>query len=499
MQYERNEMNLIRGKFRVKGDVIEVQPAYDEAAVRIELFGDDIEAIWSFDPLTGERIAPLDEFVLFPATHYATSDERLAAAVQRIQHELQVRLAQFESEGKLLEAQRLRMRTEHDLEMIQEMGFCNGIENYSALIDGRQPGEPPFTLLDFFPRDYLTILDESHVAIPQLNGQFEGDRSRKATLIDHGFRLPSAGDNRPLRFEEWLERTGQTVFLSATPGPWEREHSGQIVEQVVRPTGLVDPEVIVKPTKGQIDDLLAGIEQRVVKGDRVLVTTLTKKMAEDLTDYLLEMGVRVRYLHSEVDTLTRIELIRDLRLGDFDVLVGINLLREGLDLPEVSLVAILDADKEGFLRSETSLIQMIGRAARNVDGQVVMYADHVTKSMDRAIQETNRRRTVQTAYNAEHGIEPKTIIKAVNDILSDLRGKQAGAPVPGKDQRRGRPGQKSKRDEFADLAPQDLGRLIQTLEEEMHEASAELKFEYAARLRDEIKELRRELRGAGMA
>ena len=500
MQYERNEMTLIRGKFRVKGDVIEVHPAYDETAVRIELFGDDIEAIWTFDPLTGDRIAPLEEFVLFPATHYATSDERLAAGVQRIQAELQERLALFERDGKLLEAQRLRMRTEYDLEMIQEMGFCNGIENYSAPIDGRSPGEPPNTLLDFFPRDYLTIIDESHVSIPQLHGQFEGDRSRKATLVDHGFRLPSAADNRPLRFEEWVERAGQTVFLSATPGPWEREHSGQIVQQVVRPTGLVDPEVVVKPTKGQIDDLLAMIEQRVTKGDRILVTTLTKKMAEDLTDYLLEMGVRVRYLHSEVDTIARIELIRDLRLGDFDVLVGINLLREGLDLPEVSLVAILDADKEGFLRSETSLIQMIGRAARNVDGEVIMYADNVTNSMNRAISETNRRRGVQTAYNLEHGIEPKTIRKAVNDILADLRGKDAtGAPRPGKDQRRNRPGQTAVRDQFKDLAPQDLGRLIQTLEEEMHDASADLRFEYAARLRDEVKELRRELREAGLA
>ena len=500
MQYERNEMNLVRGKFRVKGDVIEVHPAYDEAAVRIELFGDDVEQISTFDPLTGDRIETLEEFILFPATHYATSDERMRLGIARIEEELAGRLAQFEKEGKLLEAQRLRMRTEYDLEMMQEMGFCNGIENYSGPIDGRGYGEPPNTLLDFFPADYLTILDESHVTIPQLHGQFEGDRSRKLTLIDHGFRLPSAADNRPLRFEEWVERAGQTIFLSATPGPWEREHSGQIVEQVVRPTGLVDPEVIVKPTKGQIDDLLVQINDRVVRGDRILVTTLTKKMAEDLTDYLLERGVRVRYLHSEVDTIARIELIRDLRLGDFDVLVGINLLREGLDLPEVSLVAILDADKEGFLRSETSLIQMIGRAARNVDGEVIMYADKLTKSMERAIGETNRRRAVQVAYNAEHGIVPQTIRKAVNDILADLRGREfKGAPVPGKDQRKRRPGEKPVRDEFADLAPQDLGRLIQTLEEEMHEASADLRFEYAARLRDEIKELKRELREAGMA
>ena len=498
IRYERNDMNLVRGKFRVKGDVVEVHPAYDETAVRVEMFGDDIESISRVDPLTGERIEVLDELVIFPATHYATSDERLRAAITRIEAELAERLAYFEREGKLLEAQRLRMRTEYDLEMMAEMGFCNGIENYSAPLDGRGPGEPPNTLLDFFPRDYLTIIDESHVLIPQLHGQYEGDRSRKETLVDHGFRLPSAADNRPLRFEEWVQRAGQTIFLSATPAAWEREHSGQIVEQVVRPTGLVDPEVVIRPTKGQIDDLLTQINERVTAGDRVLVTTLTKKMAEDLTDYLLEMGVRVRYLHSEVDTIQRIELVRDLRLGEFDVLVGINLLREGLDIPEVSLVAILDADKEGFLRSETSLIQMIGRAARNVAGQVVMYADGVTDSMQRAISETNRRRALQTAYNAEHGIEPQTIRKAVTDILDQLRSSDT-APMPGKDQRRGRPGQKAVREEFQDLAPQDLGRLIQTLEDEMHEASAELRFEYAARLRDEIKELRRELRAAGIA
>ncbi len=499
MQYERNEMNLIRGKFRVKGDVLEIHPAYDETAIRVELFGDEIETITVVDPLTGDRVRTLDEFVLFPATHYSASDDRLRSAVTRIEAELQERLAYFEREGKLLEAQRLRMRTQYDLENIAEMGFCNGIENYSAPIDGRAPGEPPFTLLDFFPRDYLTIIDESHVTIPQLHGQYEGDRSRKNTLIEHGFRLPSAADNRPLRFEEWVERAGQTIFLSATPSPWEREHSGQIVEQVVRPTGLVDPEVAVIPTKGQIDDLVARINAKVTAGDRVLVTTLTKKMAEDLTDYLLELGIRVRYLHSEVDTIARIELIRDLRLGDFDVLVGINLLREGLDIPEVSLVAILDADKEGFLRSETSLIQMIGRAARNVDGEVIMYADNVTASMQRAISETNRRRAVQVAYNAEHGIEPTTIRKAVNDILADLRGTDASAPVPGGDRRRQRAGRPTVREEFRELAPQDLGRLIQTLDDEMHQASADLRFEYAARLRDEIKELKRELRDAGVA
>jgi excinuclease ABC subunit B len=494
LQYERNDMNLVRGKFRVRGDVLEVHPAYEETAVRIEFFGDEVEAISVVDPLTGEKLAELDETVVFPNTHYATSDERIAAAITRIESELRQQLALFESEGKLLEAQRLRMRTEYDLEMLQEMGFCNGIENYSAPIDGRGPGEPPYTLLDFFPRDYLTVIDESHVLIPQLHGQYEGDRSRKATLIEHGFRLPSAADNRPLRFEEWVERAGQTVFLSATPGDWELEHSTNVVEQIVRPTGLVDPEVVIKPTKGQIDDLLAQINDRVVAGERVLVTTLTKKMAEDLTDYLLEMGVRVRYLHSEVDTLQRIELVRDLRLGEFDVLVGINLLREGLDIPEVSLVAILDADKEGFLRSERSLIQMIGRAARNVNGQVVMYADDVTDSMTRAISETNRRRGLQQAHNAEHGINPQTIRKAVTDILADLRGSDGTTPVPAGSRRRRGAGEKARADQFKDLPPQDLGALIAVLEEEMHQASADLRFEEAARLRDEIKELRRELR-----
>jgi excinuclease ABC subunit B len=498
LQYERNDMNLVRGKFRVRGDVLEVHPAYEEAAVRIELFGDEVESISVVDPLTGERVAQLDDVVIFPNTHYATSDERLGAAIGRIESELQQRLAQFEQEGKLLEAQRLRMRTEYDLEMLQEMGFCNGIENYSAPLDGRSAGEAPHTLLDFFPSDYLTIIDESHVTIPQLHGQYEGDRSRKQTLIEHGFRLPSAADNRPLRFEEWVERAGQTIFLSATPGPWELEHSTAVVEQIVRPTGLIDPEVVIKPTKGQIDDLLAMINERVGAGDRVLVTTLTKKMAEDLTDYLLEMGVRVRYLHSEVDTLQRIELVRDLRLGEFDVLVGINLLREGLDIPEVSLVAILDADKEGFLRSETSLIQMIGRAARNVNGLVVMYADRVTDSMTRAISETNRRRGLQQAYNEEHGIDPVTITKAVTDILADLRGSSGEAPLPGRGRRKQRPGERARAEQFADLPPEDLGRLIRVLEDEMHQASADLRFEEAARLRDEVKELKRELRNAGI-
>ena len=498
LQYERNDMNLVRGKFRVRGDVLEVHPAYEEAAVRIELFGDEVESISVVDPLTGERVAHLDDVVIFPNTHYATSDERLRAAIGRIETELQQRLAQFEAEGKLLEAQRLRMRTEYDLEMLTEMGFCNGIENYSAPLDGRGPGEAPHTLLDFFPSDYLTIIDESHVTIPQLHGQYEGDRSRKSTLIEHGFRLPSAADNRPLRFEEWVERAGQTIFLSATPGPWELEHSSAVVEQIVRPTGLIDPEVLIRPTKGQIDDLLSMINERVASGDRVLVTTLTKKMAEDLTDYLLEMGVRVRYLHSEVDTLQRIELVRDLRLGEFDVLVGINLLREGLDIPEVSLVAILDADKEGFLRSETSLIQMIGRAARNVNGLVVMYADQVTDSMTRAISETNRRRGLQQAYNAEHGIDPTTIRKAVTDILADLRGSSGEAPLPGRGRRKQRPGEKARAELIADLPPEDLGRLITIMEDEMNQASADLRFEEAARLRDEIKELKRELRNAGI-
>jgi excinuclease ABC subunit B len=500
MRYERNDMNLVRGKFRVRGDTIEVHPAYEETAVRIQLFGDEIEQITVVDPLTGELVKVLDELIVFPATHYVTGDERMTKAVQRIETELQERLAYFEKEGKLLEAQRLRMRTQYDLEMMQEVGYCNGIENYSAPIDGRAPGEPPNTLLDFFPDDFLIVLDESHVSVPQLHGQYEGDRSRKAQLVDYGFRLPSAADNRPLRFDEFMSRVNQAIFLSATPSPYEIEHSDQVVEQIVRPTGLVDPEVIVKPTKGQIDDLLEQLNTRVAMGDRVLVTTLTKKMAEDLTDYLLELGVRVRYLHSNIDTIQRIEIIRDLRLGEFDVLVGINLLREGLDLPEVSLVAILDADKEGFLRSQTSLIQMIGRAARNVDGQVIMYADNVTDSMRKAISETQRRRGLQQIYNKEHGIDPKTIRKAVTDILAHLRPAGDGtAPMPGRDRRgamaRGRGDRR--RNELGDLPPSELGRLIQTLEEEMKEASAELRFEYAARLRDEINELRRELRDAG--
>ena len=495
LQYDRNDMTLGRGNFRVRGDTIEVHPAYDETVLRIEMFGETVDRISVIDPLTGENLNELSEVIVFPATHYVAGDERMRRAVLGIEAELQERLAWFEKHGKLLEAQRLRMRTQYDLEMIQEMGYCNGIENYSMHIDGRSPGEPPFTLLDYFPDDYLLVIDESHVTVPQLHGQFEGDRSRKDTLVDHGFRLPSARDNRPLRFEETIERVNQCVFLSATPGKYELAHSDRVVEQIVRPTGLVDPEVVVKPTKGQIDDLIEMVNDRVERGDRVLVTTLTKKMAEDLSEYLLEQGLRVRYLHSNIDTIQRIEILRALRLGEFDVLVGINLLREGLDLPEVSLVAILDADKEGFLRSETSLIQMIGRAARNVDGQVVMYADKTTAAMDAAIGETRRRRERQIAYNAEHGINPQTIRKAVGDILSLLRPDET-APVPGKDRRRNRERDKVQR-ELKSLPEQEIQRLIQTLEEEMHEAAAEMRFEYAARLRDEVKELRRELRDAG--
>jgi excinuclease ABC subunit B len=490
-------MTLGRGNFRVRGDTIEIHPAYEESVLRVEMFGDTVERLTMIDTVTGETLKELREVVVFPATHYVAGLDRMRRAINGIESELQERLTYFESEGKLLEAQRLRMRTQYDLEMMSEVGYCNGIENYSMHIDGRVPGQPPFTLLDYFPDDYLLVIDESHVAVPQLHGQFAGDRSRKDILVEHGFRLPSARDNRPLQFDEVMERVHQCVFLSATPGPYEMGISEKVVEQIVRPTGLVDPEVIVKPTKGQIDDLIEQVNERVLKGDRVLVTTLTKKMAEDLTEYLLEQGMRVRYLHSNIDTIQRIEIIRSLRLGEFDVLVGINLLREGLDLPEVSLVAILDADKEGFLRSQTSLIQMIGRAARNVDGQVVMYADTVTPSMQNAISETNRRRQLQVAHNLEHGINPQTIRKAVGDILSILRPDGDGtAPVPNKDRRRQK--EKSRiQTELKTLPQQEIARLVRTLEEEMHEAAADLKFEYAARLRDEINELRRELRDAG--
>ena len=497
LQFDRNDIALGRGKFRVRGDTIEVHPSYEETVLRIEMFGDTVDRLTVVDPLTGEQLKELSRTQVFPATHYVAGDERMRKAVIGIEAELQERLAWFEANGKLLEAQRLRMRTQYDLEMIQEVGYCNGIENYSMHIDGRTYGEPPFTLLDYFPDDYLLIIDESHVAVPQLHGQYAGDRSRKDMLVDHGFRLPSARDNRPLRFDEIMERINQVVFLSATPAEYELRVSQQVVEQIVRPTGLVDPEVIVKPTKGQIDDLIENVNDRVARGHRVLITTLTKKMAEDLTEYLLEQGLRVRYLHSNIDTIQRIQTLRGLRLGEFDALVGINLLREGLDLPEVSLVCILDADKEGFLRSETSLIQTKGRAARNVDGQVIMYADKITASMQRAIEETQRRRERQIAYNLENGIDPQTIRKAVGDILSMLGlSSNDGAPLPGKDRRRQHERDKVKH-ELKTLPQQELNRLILTLEEEMHEAAAELKFEYAARLRDEVNDLKREIRDAG--
>ena len=498
LQYERNDYDFARNKFRVRGDTIEVFPAYEERAVRVSMFGDEIERISSVDVLTGEVVEELERLVLFPASHYVTSDEAMQRAIEGIETELADRLRWFEDHGKLLEAQRLRMRTTYDLEMLREVGVCSGIENYSRHLDGREPGQAPYTLLDYFPDDFLVVLDESHQTIPQLHGQYAGDKSRKDTLVDHGFRLPSAMDNRPLRFEEFIEKVNQMIFLSATPSAYEIECSAQVVEQVIRPTGLIDPEVLVRPTKGQIDDLVAEVRERTEKDQRVLVTTLTKKMSEDLTDYLLELGIRVRYLHSEVDTLERVEILRALRLGEFDVLVGINLLREGLDLPEVSLVTILDADKEGFLRSETSLIQTIGRAARNVDGQVIMYADQMTDSMRRAISETNRRRKLQLAYNEEHGIDPHTVRKKVTDILEMLRGKEIDQPGRGggRGRGRGRSSQRSVVFDLADVPPGDLGRLIQSLEDEMHDAAANLRFEEAARLRDEINELKRELRSA---
>ena len=498
LQYDRNDLTLGRGNFRVRGDTIEVHPAYEETVTRFEMFGDTVERITVVDPVTGETLRDLTEVVVFPATHYVAGEERMRVAMGRIEIELAARLKVFEAEGKLLEAQRIRMRTMFDLEMMKEVGYCNGIENYSMHIDGRSPGEPPFTLLDYFPKDFLLVIDESHVAVPQLHGQFAGDRSRKQTLIEHGFRLPSAIDNRPLQFEETMERLNQCIFLSATPAKFELALSDQVVEQIVRPTGLIDPEVIVRSTKGQIDDLIEMIKSKTAQGDRTLVTTLTKKMAEDLSEYLIEQGLRVRYLHSNIDTIERIEILRALRLGEFDVLVGINLLREGLDLPEVSLVAILDADKQGFLRSQTSLIQMIGRAARNVDGQVLMYADNRTPAMEFAISETQRRRERQIAYNAEHGINPQTVRKAIGDILSILRPASvgaSGAPYPGKGKRKDHERDKVVR-ELRALPDDELARLIQTLEEEMNQAAEELRFEYAARLRDEVKELRRELRDA---
>jgi excinuclease ABC subunit B len=494
LQYDRNDLTLGRGNFRVRGDTIEVHPAYDETVTRFEMFGDTVERITIVDPVTGETLQDLKQTMVFPATHYVAGNERMQRAMLQIEAELQPRLKQFENEGKFLEAQRLRQRTQYDVEMMAEVGYCNGIENYSMHIDGRVHGQPPFTLLDYFPDDFLMVMDESHVSIPQLHGQYAGDQNRKATLIEHGFRLPSAADNRPLRFEETMERINQCVFLSATPAPFELGLSSQVVEQIVRPTGLIDPEVIVRPTKGQIDDIIEMVNGRVANGDRVLITTLTKKMAEDLSEYLIEQGLKVRYLHSNIDTVQRIEILRALRLGEFDVLVGINLLREGLDLPEVSLVAILDADKAGFLRSQTSLIQMIGRAARNVNGQVVMYADNRTAAMDKAIGETSRRREKQIAYNLEHGIDPQTIRKAVGDILSILRPNEANK-VPKLGDRKNMERDKVL-NELKSLPQQELEALILTLEEEMTLAASEMRFEYAARLRDEVKELKRELRDA---
>ncbi|HVL82550.1 MAG TPA: excinuclease ABC subunit UvrB [Actinomycetota bacterium] len=488
LQYDRNDANVTRGRFRARGDTLEIHPAYEELLLRVELFGDTVERLAWIDPVTGELRSEEGQVVIFPASHYVTSPARMQRAMATIEQELNARLKELQDQNMLLEAQRLRMRTHYDLEMMREIGYCNGIENYSRHIDGRSPGEAPFTLLDYFPKDYVVFLDESHMTVPQLHGMYEGDRSRKETLVEHGFRLPSAMDNRPLRFEEFVERVNQVCYVSATPGPYEMRLARTVAEQIVRPTGLVDPEVIVRPTKGQIDDLIAEIRTRVEKDQRVLVTTLTKKMAEDLTDYLLEMGMRVRYLHSEIDTVQRIEILRDLRLGEFDVLVGINLLREGLDLPEVTLVAILDADKEGFLRSATSLIQIIGRTARNVEGQVIMYADQMTDSMKEALTETDRRRQIQLAYNAEHGIKPETVRKHVTDIL--LQTRPQGAPVPGGKKDRGR----RKRTETTDMPLDELKRLILVLEEEMREAARDLRFEYAARLRDEVSDLKRELR-----
>jgi excinuclease ABC subunit B len=482
-QYARNDSVLARGRFRVKGDVVEVQPANSETAYRISFFGDEVESISHFDPLTGEIYARLDNLVIWPATEYVTSTPTIERAVDHIRHELEEQAHMFEEQGKLLEAHRLRQRTEYDLEMLQELGFCSGIENYSRHLEGRPAGSHPFTLLDYFPDDFVVFVDESHQTVPQLGGMYEGDRSRKQTLVDFGFRLPSALDNRPLRFDEFIARVPQMVFVSATPGPFELRHSKVVAEQLIRPTFLVDPEVELRATKNQIDDLLNEIRRREEAGERVLVTTLTKKMAEDLTDYLLEAGVKARYLHSEIDTLERIQIIRELRLGGFDVLVGVNLLREGLDLPEVSLVAILDADKEGFLRGKTALIQTIGRAARNVNGKVLLYADKQTEAIQGALDETNRRRAKQLAYNEANAITPESVVKGVSDIAEFLT---LEAPTVPSRRRRGKA-------EVEGMKPEEIERLIVELEEEMFTAAEELRFEYAAKLRDEIKDLRREL------
>ncbi len=507
IQYTRNDLAFTRGTFRVRGDTVEVFPVYEELAVRIEMFGDEIERLVYLHPLTGEVVRESENLLVFPATHYVAGPERMERAITGIEAELESRLAEMEAQNKLLEAQRLRMRTTYDIEMMRQVGFCSGIENYSRHIDGRAPGTAPHTLLDYFPEDFLLVVDESHVTVPQVGAMYEGDMSRKRTLVDHGFRLPSAMDNRPLKFDEFLERIGQTVYLSATPGPYELARGKGVVEQIIRPTGLLDPEIVLKPTKGQIDDLLHEIRLRTERDERVLVTTLTKKMSEDLTDYLLDLGIRVRYLHSEVDTIRRIELLKELRRGDYDVLVGINLLREGLDLPEVSLVAILDADKEGFLRSGRSLIQTIGRAARNVSGQVHMYADDITPSMRQAIDETARRRARQIDYNAERGLDPQPLRKKIVDILDDMVRESADGEMvggSGRSQSRGKapvPGMSSRSEtvgrhaaELAGLPRHELAQLIQQLSDDMHEAAKELHFELAARLRDEINELKKELR-----
>jgi excinuclease ABC subunit B len=482
MQYRRNDQNLARGAFRARGEVLEIYPAYAESAYRIQLFGDEIEAIQHFDPLTGEILDVIDHVSVWPASHYVVKEETMERAVDEIDRELRNQVAHFEEHGKQLEAHRLQQRTRYDMEMMRELGFCPGIENYSRILDGRPPGSPPYTLIDYFPDDFVLFVDESHQTIPQLGGMYEGDFSRKSTLVDFGFRLPSAVDNRPLKFDEFLDRVKQMVLVSATPGPWERAESSRVVEQIVRPTGIVDPDVEVRETKNQIDDLMNEVRVRAEKDERVLVTTLTKKMAEDLTEYLLEHGFKVRYLHSEVDTLERIQIIRELRLGEYDVLVGVNLLREGLDLPEVSLVAILDADKEGFLRGETSLIQTIGRAARNVDGRVLMYADKETDAMRKALSETDRRRAIQVAYNEEHGITAATVTKGISD-MSEFLAMESNAP-----RRRRR-----RRDETATKTPEELEKLVIELEEEMLAAADDLRFEEAARIRDELKELKADL------